>query len=60
MRNQFKTTINVTRADVCDLILACSAAKRSATDEGKKWMRLRAKLKEQLNELDEQLDAIEE
>lgn len=59
MRNQFRTTVEVTRSEICDLILACSAARRCASDEGEKWKRLRAKLKEQLNDLDEQLDMIE-
>ncbi len=59
MRNQFKTTINVTRIDICDLMLACLAAKENTNDGGKKWDRLHDKLKIQLNELDEQLDEIE-
>ena len=59
MRNNFKTTIDVTRLEICDLILACSAAKRCAGDDGKKWTRLRAKLKGQLKELDEQLGEVE-
>lgn len=58
MRNNFKTTIEVTRIDICDLMLACLAAKEAANDEGKKWDRLHDLLKEQLNELDAQLDEV--
>lgn len=58
MRNSFKTTINVTRLDICDLLLACTAAKELSNDGGKKWERLHEKLKEQLEELDNQLDEI--
>jgi hypothetical protein len=58
MRNNFKTTIEVKRIDICDLMLACLAAKEAANDEGKKWDRLHDLLKEQLDELDAQLDEI--
>ena len=58
MRNNFKTTIEVKRIDICDLMLACLAAKEAANDEGKKWDRLHELLKEQLDELDAQLDEI--
>ena len=56
--NNFKTTIEVKRIDICDLMLACLAAKELANDEGKKWDRLHEKLKAQLDELDAQLDEI--
>lgn len=56
MRNQFKTTVNVTMIELCDLLLACLAAKELANDEGKKWDRLHDKLKEQLYELNCQID----
>jgi DNA-binding ferritin-like protein len=58
MRNNFKTTIEVKRIDICDLMLACLAAKEAANDEGKKWDRLHDLLQEQLDELDAQLDEI--
>lgn len=58
MRNNFKTTIYVKRIDICDLLLACLAAKEAANDEGKKWDRLHDLLREQLDELDAQLDEI--
>ena len=59
MRNEFKTTIQLRRIDICDMMLACLAAKELANDEGKKWDRLRETLKSQLEELDRQLDEIE-
>lgn len=58
MRNSFKTTINVTRLEIVDLMMACTHAKFSASDGGEKWERLHDKLKEQLRELDEQIDEI--
>ena len=58
MRNNFKTTIEVKRIDICDLMLACLAAKEAANDEGKKWDRLHDLLQDQLDELDAQLDEI--
>lgn len=45
MRNEFKTTLQVKRIDICDLMLACTAAKQLANDDGKKWDRLRDELK---------------
>lgn len=59
MRNEFKTTIQLRRIDICDMMLACLSAKELANDEGKKWDRLRETLKLQLEELDRQLDEIE-
>ena len=58
MRNAFETTIRVQRIDICDLLLACLAAKEAAGDGGKKWDRLHNKLKAQLDELDAQLDEV--
>ena len=58
MRNQFETTIRVQRIDICDLMLACLAAKEAATDGGKKWDKLHDKLGAQLAELDAQLDEV--
>lgn len=57
-RNQLNMTIRLTRLEVCDLLLACTCTQFSANDGGEKWKRLREKLREQLNDLDEQLDAI--
>ena len=59
MKNEFKTTIQLRRIDICDMMLACLAAKELANDEGKKWDRLRETLKSQLEELDRQLGEIE-
>lgn len=56
--NEFKTTLQLKRIDICDLMLACLAAKELANDDGKKWIRLHDELKRQLNELDEQLTQI--
>lgn len=58
MRNQFPTTLKVTRIEICDLLLACLAAKEQATDGGKKWDVLHDKLKAQLDELDKELDVV--
>lgn len=57
-RNNFATTIQLRRIDICDLMLACLAAKEAANDEGKKWDELHEKLKWQLQYLDDQLDSI--
>lgn len=59
MRNNFKTTIEVKRIDICDLMLACLAAQEAANDGGAKWQRLHDELKRQLDELDAQLDEIQ-
>lgn len=59
MRNEFKTHVEMTRRDLCDLCLACLAAQELAGDGGKKWEALREKLHKQLDELDAQLDEIE-
>lgn len=60
MINDFETTIRVRRIDICDLMLACLAAKDAANDDGKKWMRLHDNLQEQLHELDRQLEKARE
>lgn len=56
MRNQFETTIKITRGEMCDLLLACTNAEHSANDGGQKWARLHDKIKEQLEELDAVID----
>lgn len=58
-RNGFEMNITLTRKDVCDLMLACSCAKRCGNDEGKKWQILHDNLKLQLKSLDDQLDKLE-
>ena len=56
MRNYVDTTVELKRIDICDLMLACLAAKDAANDEGKKWDKLHEKLKKQLEDLDRELD----
>ena len=59
MRNEMEMTLTMKRIDVCDLLLACLAAKELANDEGKKWDALHQILKEQLDEFDTKIDAEE-
>lgn len=58
MRNEFKTTLQLRRIDICDLMLACTAAKQ-LSNGAEKWDRLHDELKRQLEELDKQLGEIE-
>lgn len=58
--NEFKTTIELQRIDICDLLLACTECRYLANDDGAKWQRLHDKLEKQLHKLDTQLDAIRE
>ena len=58
MRNHFTTHIEIERIEICDLLLACLAAKELANDSGEKWDRLHDKLKMQLETLDQQLDSL--
>ena len=58
MRNEFKTTLQLRRIDICDLMLACTAAEQ-LSNGAEKWDRLHDELKRQLEELDKQLDEIE-
>lgn len=44
--------IELERKQICDLMLACTAAKFNANDEGKKWDELRELLKKQLEKID--------
>ena len=57
--NQFKTTISITRGELCDLLLAILAAKYTAEDGGRKWINLHDKLQTQLEELDSQLYGVQ-
>ena len=51
----YKTmNVELNRIDVCDLLLACLAAKELANDEGSKWERLHDKLKAQLEAFDKE------
>lgn len=56
MRNGIETSINLRRIDICDLMMACTLAKQTANDVGKKWDKLHDLLKAQLGEMDRQLD----
>lgn len=59
MRNEFKTTLQVTRLDICDLMLACSLVKSELSNgNGEKWDKLYNELESKLDELDEQLNMI--
>jgi len=58
MRNSFETYVKMRRIDICDLELACLAAKELANDGGAKWDRLHDMLKQQLKDLDRQLDEV--
>ena len=57
--NQFKTTISITRGELCDLLLATIAAQQASNDGGKKWIALHEKLHKQLEDLDNDLYRIE-
>lgn len=59
MRNSMTmSTLNLTRLETCDLLLACLAARDEANDGGEKWQRLHDKIKAQLDEFDAQLDEL--
>ena len=44
--------LELTRIEVCDLLIACLAAKELSNDGGEKWTRLHEKLKDILTEFD--------
>lgn len=50
--NYTLTELTLRRIDICDLLLACLCAERSANDGGKKWRKLHDEIKEQLKEFD--------
>ncbi len=59
MRNNFKTTLQVKRVDICDLMVACLvASEQGKFVDSKRLLDLYDELKEQLDELDEQLDMV--
>ncbi len=52
MINANEVTVKLNRIDICDLLLACLAAKDMTNDAGKKWDRLHDELKAQLKAYD--------
>ena len=56
MRNRMKVHVEVTRSELCDLLIACVSEKIRADDGGEKWLKLHDKLSKQLDEFDAQLD----
>ena len=52
--NAMEMNVQLTRKDVCDLLLACVNAMYSANDGGKKWEKLHEKLHEQLEQFDKE------
>ena len=59
-RNARTTKVELSRIDICDLILACTECKYAQLHKGlntKKWEKLHDKLKAQLIELDAEIDA---
>lgn len=60
MINSFKTSLQLTRGQCCDLLLACLAARDLANDGGQKWERLHDEIKRQLADLDVQLYQVAE
>lgn len=58
MIDYFESAVTLKRIEICDLLLACLAAKELSNDGGEKWIRLYKNLKEQLDKLDAQLDEI--
>lgn len=55
MTNETKITLDLTRKDVCDLLLACLAAKELSNGSGEKWSNLHAVIKNQLTESDKNI-----
>lgn len=58
MRNAVETSVKMKRIDICDLLIACDAAKALSSDGGRKWDKLHDLLRTQLDELDRQLDEV--
>lgn len=54
--NQKTVTLKLTRHDVCDLLLACSALDKSTDENTKKWNELHDKLKDILDDFDSKND----
>lgn len=50
--NYREVNMALNRIDLCDLLLACTAAEERANDGGKKWARLHEKIKNILDDFD--------
>lgn len=59
MMNEMNVTLNLKRIEVCDLLLACLAAKDKANDSGKKWDRLHEEIKKQLHNFDQSYENVQ-
>lgn len=56
-RNDCKAYFRLRRIDICDLMLACTAARTTANDGGKKWKILHDYLADCLEDMDIWIDA---
>lgn len=54
MMNEPDVTLTVKRNELCDLMLACTCARFSSNDGGKKWAELHNKLEEILEQFDKE------
>lgn len=52
--NNSKINIELTRIEVCDLLLATFAAHQNTEGRAKKWMKLHDKIEKQLKETDKE------
>ena len=57
MSNEKIISVQLTRGEVCDLLLACLAAKDNCNDEGVKWTVLHNKLQYQIDKADGTLES---
>lgn len=55
--NQRTVTLKLTRSEVCDLLIACTAIDRSTNDDNTKWSTLHDHIKLILDAFDEKLEA---
>lgn len=59
-RNARTTQVELSRIDICDLMMACTRIGQALKEDGKtanKWEKLHDKLKAQLDEFDAEIDA---
>lgn len=55
MRNEMTVHVELTRLELCDLLIACLSAHEKSGAE--KWITLHQKLQKQLNDFDSEIDA---